>query len=93
MDDTPSFNPNYDPPIVTKYESYRIEDGAQKYRSGGQYRFYSNVLLSYSTFDRVYDVFVTYYPDRRPDGSFPEFKNPPTLNTKFPPKPTLRELE
>lgn len=93
QDATPSFNPNYDPPIVTKYESYRIENGSQKYRSGGEYRYYSNVLLSYSNFDRVYDVFVTYYPDRRPDGSFPDFQNPPTLNTNFPPKPTLRELE
>lgn len=92
-DDTPSTNPNYDPPIHSVHKSYRIEGGNQKYRSGGRDKYYSNVLLSFRTFDRIYDVFVTYYPETNPDGTTVTFPKEPNLNTNFPPKPTLRELE
>ena len=80
-------------PMTSQTESYAIEDGLQKYRDGGAYKYYSNVRMGFANIKTMYDVLIVYHPRELPNGRKPYFPPPPNLKISFPPKPTLRELE
>lgn len=80
-------------PMTSQTESYAIEDGLVKYRSGGEYKYYTNVRMNFSNIRTMYDVLLVYHPRELPNGKTPNFPSPPNLKINFPPKPTLRELE
>ena len=81
-------------PLTSQTQSYIIENGEQLYRgSDGQYGYYYNVRLKFPGIRTMYDILLIYHPSTLPSGSVPDIPSPPNLNTSFPPKPTLRELE
>lgn len=80
-------------PMTSQTESYAIEDGLVKYRSGNSYAYYTNVRMNFASIRTMYDVLLVYHPRELPNGKTPNFPSPPNLKINFPPKPTLRELE
>ena len=80
-------------PMTSQTESYAIEDGLVKYRSGDSYAYYRNVRMNFARIRTMYDVLLVYHPRELPNGKTPNFPSPPNLKINFPPKPTLRELE
>ena len=80
-------------PMTSQTESYAIEDGLVKYRSGDSYAYYRNVRMNFASIRTMYDVLLVYHPRELPNGKTPNFPSPPNLKINFPPKPTLRELE
>lgn len=80
-------------PMTSQTESYAIEDGLQKYRADGAYKYYNNVRMGFANIKTMYDVLIVYHPRELPNGRKPYFPPPPNLKISFPPKPTLRELE
>ena len=80
-------------PMTSQTESYAIEDGLVKYRSGDSYAYYRNVRMNFASIRTMYDVLLVYHPRELPNGKTPNFPPPPNLKINFPPKPTLRELE
>ena len=79
--------------MTSQTESYAIEDGLVKYRSGDSYAYYRNVRMNFASIRTMYDVLLVYHPRELPNGKTPNFPSPPNLKINFPPKPTLRELE
>lgn len=80
--------------MTSQTESYIIKDGLQQYRSrGGDYEYYSNIRMGWPDLHTLYDIMLIYYPGTTASGNFPKFPSPPNLKTRFPSKPTLRELE
>lgn len=80
--------------VSTQMDSYPIVDGKQMYRaSDGEYKYYNNVYANWGPALKMLKITVVYYPSNLPNGTSPDFPSPPSLTTKFPPKPTLRNLE
>nr|DAQ76521.1 MAG TPA: hypothetical protein [Caudoviricetes sp.] len=79
--------------VFTQMDSYAIVDGKQEYRADGTYKYYNNVYFNMPIGLDMQAIVAVYYPHQLPDGSVPSFPSPPSLNTKFPPKPYMQPLE
>ena len=81
-------------PMTSQSVSYIIKHGLQMYNGrDNEYKYYSNVRFGFPDLRTLYDILVIYHPIELPDGRVPKFPSPPNLKTRFPSKPTLRELE
>lgn len=79
--------------VFTQMDSYAIIDGKYKYRADRTYKYYNNVYFNIPLGLDMLATVAVYYPRQLPDGSVPSFPSLPSLNTKFPPKPSLQQLE
>lgn len=79
--------------VSTQMDTYAIIDGQQKRLIDGEYTYYNNVYAKFPINIKMYAIVAVYYPRQLPDGTVPSFPSPPYLQTSFPSKPTLKELE
>ena len=79
--------------VLTQMDTYAIVDGKQERRIDGKDTYYNNVYAKFPINIKMYAIVAVYYPRQLPNGTVPEFPSPPYLQTSFPSKPTLKELE